>query len=301
MKKNDVIIGCLCALGCEIIYGVSYFFTKQVTETISAFSLLGWRFLLAFLAMTLCVKLGFMKVDLKNKPIKPLLLVSLFSPFIYYIGEAIGISNTTASESGVVLACIPIASLIASAYLLNKKPTRIQIIGVLVTLVGAIITVVSLGISSSLSIIGYTFLMISLLSYALYTVYVDKASDYTGAEITYVMVLVGAIIFVPMAMIESIIHGTFNELIMLPIKESGFLIAILYLGIVCSVLAFFMSNVAIAKIGVNQTASFIGVSTVVSIFAGVLFLNEHFSSGQIMGAIIILSGVYIANSKIEFN
>ena len=38
--------------------------------------------------------------------------------------------------------------------------------------------------------------------------------------------------------------------------ETTFLTAILYQGIGCSVIAFFMSNIAIANIGVNRTSSF---------------------------------------------
>lgn len=107
MRKDNLIIGSLCAIGCEVLYGMSYIFTKQATTNASALSLLGWRFLLAFLAMSLLVGVGILKVDLKGKSLKPLLLVSLFSPVIYFIGETIGISHTTASESGVFLACIP--------------------------------------------------------------------------------------------------------------------------------------------------------------------------------------------------
>ena len=120
MRKDNLIIGSLCAIGCEVLYGMSYIFTKQATTNASALSLLGWRFLLAFLAMSLLVGVGILKVDLKGKSLKPLLLVSLFSPVIYFIGETIGISHTTASESGVFLACIPVASLIASAAILHR-------------------------------------------------------------------------------------------------------------------------------------------------------------------------------------
>lgn len=62
-------------------------------------------------------------------------------------------------------------------------------------------------------------------------------------------------------------------------------------------LAFFLANVAIAKIGVNRTSSFIGVATVVFILADVLLLHEPFSTGQLIGAVIIIAGVYTANAK----
>ncbi|KIR03691.1 hypothetical protein P261_02506 [Lachnospiraceae bacterium TWA4] len=44
-------------------------------------------------------------------------------------------------------------------------------------------------------------------------------------------------------------------------------------------------------------SSFIGVATVVSIVAGALLLKEPFSVYQIIGAVIIIIGVYTANAN----
>ena len=163
---------------------------------------------------------------------------------------------------------------------------------------GVITTVIAVGASSSFSPTGYLFLFIAVISYALYSVFVERAKGYTGAEITYMMLVVGAIIFVISACIDGYGRSNIKELICLPFQSTEFLIAILYQGIGCSILAFFLSNVAISKIGVNRTASFIGVATVVSIFSGKLLLREKLSLHQIIGAGIILCGVYIVNIKI---
>ena len=296
-KKNNVLIGCLCALGCENLYGLSYIFTKKATEVSSPFALLGWRFLIAAILMTLCALTGLIRLKLKGKNLKPLLLVAIFSPVIYFIGETIGINNTTASESGVFLACIPVASLVASALILKKKPARIQVIGVLITLVGVLVTVFAAGASSSFSASGYAFLLIAVISYALYCVFVEKATDFSGAEVTYVMLIAGAIVFVLLALAEALCTSDIEALVMLPVKNVDFLMAIMYQGVGCSILAFFLSNVAISKIGVNRTSSFIGVATVVSIIAGALMLKESLSIVQVVGAVIIIAGVYTANAK----
>ena len=298
-KRNDIITGCLCSLGCETLYGLSFMFTKQATELASPLALVGWRFLVAVVVMSLCVMFGFIKINLKGKSLKPLLLVSLFSPSIYYITETIGISSTTASESGVVLACIPVTSLLASTLILKKKPFKLQIVGIAVTLIGVLITVAAVGTTSSLSFVGYFSLFAAVISYSLYCVFVDKASDYTGAEITYIMLVVGALVYVVLAVAEAVVLGNAYELVTLPFIEWGFMKAILYQGIGCSVVAFFLSNIAIAKIGVNRTSSFIGVSTVVAIVTGAVLLKESFTLYQIVGAVIIIGGVYIANAKIE--
>lgn len=299
IRHNNFIIGILCAIGCEVFFGLSYIFTKTATQEASAFALLGWRFIVAFVIMSVIVLLGIIKINLKGKPIMPLLLVALFSPCIYFIGETIGISRTTASESGVFLACIPVASLVTSTLILKKKPSKIQVVGILITLVGVAVTVLALavGAASSLSAIGYVFLLVAVVSYALYSVFVEKASKYTGGEITYMMLLAGAIVFGVIAVCEALLHGTVGELIALPFKSSDFLVAILYQSIGCSVLAFFMSNAAIARIGVNRASSFIGVSTVVSVVAGALLLKETFTVYQIIGATVIVVGIYTANAK----
>lgn len=298
MKQNNLLTGCLCAIGCETLFGMSYIFTKQAIDTASTLSLLGWRFLLAFCIMSLCIALGLLKINLKGKSLKPLLLIVICSPVIYFIGETIGIQKTTASESGVFLACIPVAALIASSTILHKKPMPLQITGILITLAGVLITVFAVNASSSFSLTGYTFLLLAVVSCALYCVFVEKAAEYTGIEITYAMLTAGALVFVFLAVIEAVfIDKNFSELITLPFQNKTFLIAVLYQGIGCSILAFFLSNIAIAKIGVNRTSSFLGIGTVVSILTGAFILHEPFTTCQILGAVIILIGVYIANIR----
>ena len=294
-KKNQVIVGCLCALGCEVFFGLSYVFTKVATQSASPFALLGWRFGIAAVVMAACVLLGLVKVDLKGKALKPLLLVALLNPVIYFVAETIGISRITASESGTFLACIPVMSLIMSTRILKKKPSRNQVRGILITLVGVLVTVFAVGASASLNLLGYLMLLAAVVTYALYSVYVEKAEAYTEAEITFFMMIGGGLTFVLLAVGEALTTGSLYTLVTLPFHNTGFLVAVVYQGVCCSVLAFFLANSAIARIGVNRTASFIGIATVVSIFAGVFFLREAFSLVQIMGAVIILAGVYLAN------
>lgn len=300
MNNKKIIIGVISAIVCEALYSLSYIFTKNATEVADTFSILAWRFFIAFLVMFLCLLLGIIKIDLKEKPLKKLLFATIFSPCLYFLGETIGISHTTASESGVFLACIPVVSLSASALLLKNKPSKIQVLGVAITLIGVImtvVTVVTVGFSSSFSIIGYSFLILAIFSYVLYSIFVETFVEYTGFEITFVMLMVGSVVFMSIAILQSLFAGTFVDLISLPFREKTFAVAVLFQGIICSVIAFFLSNVAIANIGVNKTASFIGISTVVSILAGALILNEDFTIYQVIGAVIIISGVYIANIK----
>lgn len=293
--RKAFLTGCLCACCCEILHGMSYAFTKQSTGTAGVFFVLGWRFLLAAVLMTVCIAVGLIKVRFRGKPLLPLFNVVFLCPCVYFLGETLGISRTTSTECGVFVACIPVISLIASALILKKRPTGLQVAGILITLAGMLTCVAAAGMKSSFSPTGYLFLSIAVISYSLYFVYVDRASVYTGVELTYAMQLSGAALFTALALAEAAAKGKIAELALLPFRDTSFLIAVLYLGIGCSVFAFWLSNVAIAKLGVNRAASFIGVATLVSVLTGTLMLRESFTVPQIVGAILIVLGVYLAN------
>ena len=125
--KNQTVLGVICAIACECLYGIGTFFSKTATDEVSVMTVLGWRFLLAFLVMSVLVIFRVLKVDYRGKSLKKLIRIAVLFPVIYFAGETVGIARTTASESGTLLSCIPVASLLASAGILKKKPSRTQV------------------------------------------------------------------------------------------------------------------------------------------------------------------------------
>jgi drug/metabolite transporter (DMT)-like permease len=234
-------------------------------------------------------------MNFKGKRLKSLFLVALFQPVIYFIGETVGINLTTASESGVIISSIPIVTLLFSALILKESPTRLQILGVSTTAVGILIMVLVKGIEASFNPIGYIMLFLAVISYSLYSVYSEKATDFSSIEKTYAMMAFGAITFTFMALVQNFNTGTLKEYLLLPVENPDFLNALGYLSIVSSVIAFLLYNLAIEYLGTNRTASFVGVSTIVTVVAGVIFLKEDFSSYQVIGTILVIVGVYLAN------
>ena len=103
-------------------------------------------------------------------------------------------------------------------------------------------------------------------------------------------------LFTVLALGEAALDGNVSGLLWLPFRDTQFLISVLYLGIGCSVFAIWLSNLAIEKLGVNRAASFIGVATLVSVLTGTLMLRESFTVPQIVGAVLIVLGVYMANA-----
>ncbi len=295
MDKKKIGLGVACAIISDVIFGFSYLFTKNITNSVSSVTLLSWRFVLAFVVMIVLISFKVIKVNFRGKSLKPLLLIAAFHPVIYFIGETVGINLTTASESGTIIACVPIVTLLCSTLVLKEKPSIFQVSGIIITSLGVIVIVLVKGLEPSFQPLGYLMLTIAVVSYSLYSVYAQKTDEFTSVEKTFVMIASGTIVFTTLAFVEHIRLGTVNEFISMPFTSGNFLITIVYLGVGSSVIAFLMANIAISQLGTNRTASFVGICTLVTVLSGVVILKEEFSGLQIIGTILVICGVYLAN------
>ena len=133
--------------------------------------------------------------------------------------ETIGIRMTTASESGAFLACIPVVALIMSSLILKEWPSRWQVVGVITTLVGIIMAVFAAGGSTHFSLVGYLILGLAVVSYALYCVDVERASQFSSLEITYFMLASGCLTFGLFALSQGFLAGDLKELLLLPVTN----------------------------------------------------------------------------------
>jgi len=290
-----MILGTAASASASVLFGLSFMFTKQSVNEVSTFTLLSWCFLFSVAAMLIFAAFGILPLHLKGKDLKPLLLIALIQPLLYYPLETFGIALTTSSESGTVLACVPIVTIILSALVLKEPPTKLQVISILVSAAGVIILVLVKGMSVSFNALGYLLLIGAMLADSLFVIFTRKASDHGPTEKTFVMSLVGAVVFTAVAVAEHAAAGTLREFMLLPFSDMDFLSSILYLSVGGSVIAFMLCNYGISVIGATRSSSLQALTTLVSVAAGVIFLGEPFSPLQGFATVLILLGVYGAN------
>ena len=297
-RANRTTIGILAVIVVEVLYGCSFAFTKDVTDTIDPFSLLGWRFVTALAALLILMAVRVVKVRLTRSTVKPLLLLAVFQPLLYYVCETYGVKRTTASESGLIMAVIPVAIMVAAALILRQRPMRQQAIGIGVTLVGVIGIVVAAGLAAHFDPLGYLLLFGACVSYALYAVFADRHSQAASdIEKTFVMVTAGAVAFGTVTIAQHAASHTLPTLVSLPFTHPSFAIAVAYLALGSTIGAFFLQNVALSRIGSTRYSTFIGLATLTTLVTGAVFLHERLSWGQLVAGLVILAGVYIANRK----
>ena len=291
-------IGVLAAILTELLYACSFIFTKDATGRADAFTLLGWRFVLALVILVALMAFRVIRVRVTRATLLPLLLLAALQPVIYYIGETYGVARTTASESGIIISAIPVFMLVTSTIVLRRRPTRWQVVGIGVSMVGVIATVIAGGLTASFDWLGYVLLLVGVLSYSFYAVFADRyAHDTTDMDKTFVMVVSGALFFGTIAVARHASNNTLSALAGLPFADWRFAVAVGYLAAGSTIGAFFLQNVAIRSLGSTRYSTFIGLSTATTLALGAIFLGERLSWAQLAGGAVIIAGVYIANRK----
>ena len=291
-------IGLAAAIGTGLLYGCSFVFTKGITGTIDPFTLLGWRFVTAFVALLLLMAFRVIKVHVTASTIRPLLLLAVFQPMVYYICETYGVKRTTASESGLIIASIPVVIVLAGMVVVHTRPSRWQVVGIAITLVGVVATVVAGGLTTAFDLGGYALLIGAVVSYALYASFAERfAKTASDIDKTFIMVACGAVVFGGITLAQHAASGTLATLVKLPVMRPDFAIAVAYLALGATIGAFFLQNVGIARLGSTRYSTFIGLGTIVTLVTSAIFLHERLNWAQLAGGVVILAGVYVANRR----
>lgn len=279
-----------------IIWGFSFLFTKDTLDHTVPLQLLGYRFATAAILMTLLKWFGVIRINLKGKSISALIILALFQPGLYFIGETWGVKWTSASEAGMIIALVPVAIAAMAAIFLKERLNFKQKISIGASVLGVILIVSSQGkLQFGEHLWGVLALLMAVLVAGAYSILARHSSArFTPWEITFVMMWAGTVIFNGLGVGQSIVDGTFAAYLS-PLYNGSVLGAILYLGPLSSVFAFFLSNYMFSKLPASQTAPIFNLITVVSVFSGVVFRGEQFGWLQALGITLIVLGVWGTN------
>lgn len=288
-RNNSAFLPLFCAYLGHIIWGVSNLFTKIALEYTTPEILLSMRFIVSTVLMLIWMVIRKKKLSFRGKSLAPIsLLVAMQAA--YFVFESYGIKYTNATVSGVVLAVVPVVAMVLAIFFLKEYPTRRQAVFCVFPTVGVMMMTLSASAIGAIRPIGILFLFLTCISSAIYKNANRKAAlDYDAFTRTLLVLGVPAVLFTVMTGLDG---KTTVASYFAPLKEPIFVLAVLVLGVFCSLAANLLVNFAVSRMQVVKLSSFGAVSTLVSMFSGVIFLQEPMNVWMFTGAILILWGVY---------
>ena len=287
--KNKTAVAVLCAALGNIIWGFSLLFTKMGISVVGDPNiLLAHRFTVSTLVMLCMMLAGKGSVSFKGKNWRPV-AVLLLMQLCYYLFESYALLYTNSTMAGLVLAVVPVVTVGTGALFLKEYPTKRQGLFCLLPVAGVILISVSgkeLGVMTPL---GGFFLLLTLLSSAIYkTVNRQSASEFSPFERTFLVLAISAVTF---SVIGLRAADWSVARFVAPLAEPKYLLAVLVLGLLCSIAANMLVNYAMSEMSVFKVSSFGSLSTLCSALAGIVFLKEPINVSLALGGVLILVGV----------
>lgn len=230
--------------------------------------------------------------------IPAILLVSIIGFAVPQIGITLGVSYTTAGNSSLIMALIPISVLLINVILGKETVHKWSIIGIILSFIGVVLVVLGTGSGFSISrsdLMGVSILLFAQFFAAYFTVFskplVERYSPYQ--VIAYAMTISSLLFLVISYKSLSGVSWT--------ILPSSAWFSILYSGIFALAVGNCIWVWAVKKIGSTKTAVFNNLTPVFAIVTGCIFLQETFGLSQLAGAFVILIGLIITQKEQRSN
>ncbi len=281
-------------LGANFIFGSNYAVVKFVAPgAIQPFALNVVRIITSLFLFWLLFLFypGKRKIDRKDIP--RFVLCALTGVVINQLFFIKGVSLTTSIHSSLLALATPIFITIIAAWLLREGFTFLKFSGLLLGISGAAILVLMKDATHTGTdiLLGDIMVLINAVSYAFYLVLVRPLmTKYTGIQVLRWIFTMGAFVIIPFGM-QQFIHTDWQALTL------AHWAGLAFVAIGATFLAYLLNVYGINTIGASATGAYIYTQPVFAAVIAMIFAGEQFSVVKGIAAILIFTGVYLANFK----
>lgn len=292
MQNKSIVNAYIAAILYSIIIGFSFLFVKLALQVSTPLDVIAHRFTISFIVMLIPVVCGVIPVRIRWTDLKRIIPLALCYPAIFFVLQVFGLQHTTSSEAGIIQATVPIFTLLIASLFLRERSSGWQKASLFLSVAGVIYIFIMKGSSSiHFSGVGTLLIVLSCLSFAAYSVLARSLTKiWKPLELTFIMMSLGFVCFNILSLTQHLGNGTISAFFA-PWSDMRFVLAIIYLSILSSVGTAFLSNYVLSKIEATKMSVFNNLSTLISMLAGVIFLQEELGYYHYVGAAMIIVGV----------
>lgn len=269
------------------IWGSTFIATKTlINQGLTPVEIFTYRFSLAYLCLLAFCHQKLMANTWRDEGL--FLLAGLTGGSLYFISENSALEITMASNVSLIVCTTPVLTVLLSSFFFKEKLRKGFIAGSLVALSGVTLVVFNGSVFLKLNPLGDCLTLLAALSWAFYSLILRQMGNkYSTLFITrkvFFYGLITMILYLPFA--PSSFH---LERLCYPLVYGN----LLFLGIVASMLCYLSWNACVRIIGASRASNYLYINPLVAVWASHLFLSEPITPTALLGAGLIIGGVYI--------
>ena len=280
---------------CTLFWGIGGPAIKYSFQFVSPFEFLFWRFLLVSI-ISFPILIWYLRTNpLSVSELQKLLTLSFFGTFLNLALVFLGLERTTVVETAIIGSLQPMFVAVAGAIFLKESLTRSKLFGIILAISGTVVAVINPIINGGFgqgNFLGNLLVLLSILSWICFIMLSKKweSPKIKPFHITSFSFFVGLISFF---ILSSTVSGI-SQTLTFPTQAFPY---IAYMAIFGSLLAFTLYEYALTKLEAAEVEIFGYLSPLWSIPIAILWLKEQFDPILIVSAILIITGIVIAERK----
>jgi drug/metabolite transporter (DMT)-like permease len=206
------------------------------------------------------------------------------------IAFTLGVSMTTASETALIYAAVPIWGILLGLALGLERPTRWGILGVCLAFLGVAVVVYG-GLTGSTSLLGNLLVVVATVCWGSYAVLsLPLLRRYSPLVVASYTMLFGGLGALPLALPGFLDAGWAGV-------SGRAWEALAYSTLLVAAFGFWAWQRGVSQVGANRVLIYQYLITLVGVAAGVLLLGESLTGNKVLGGVVILLGVYLARRR----
>jgi drug/metabolite transporter (DMT)-like permease len=272
------------------IWSSSFLWIELAIRELGPITLVAFRVLFGLLFGVIFLFIQKVQLPRTLKEWSPLLILGLTNLAIPFFLISWGQLSIDSGVASILDATVPLFSILASHFLLDDdKMTTPKVTGLLVGFAGVIIVMLK-DVQTSSSLLGQLAVIVACMFYAGSAIYARKKTENIPATLRSIGSLVSATVVM---WIAAFVFEFPIKIPTLPITW----VALAWLGILGSGLAFMMAYYLIHEIGPTRTSMVTYLFPLGGVSLGIIFLDEKLTWQIFAGGLLIVISLVIANWK----
>ena len=288
------VVGIIMLSICALMWGFAFVAQSKASDTLSAFSFSGMRFAFSFAGLSVVYiiydvlnkKRGYNTIPWSWHTIIGGVLCGV-SLYFAMVCQQMGIAFTTVGKTSFITAMyivfVPIVGIVA-----RQKPSTFSIPAILIAMLGFFFMCItgefSVTIGDALVLLCAVMYSMQILFIAIYVKVCDPV------RLTLVQFATTAVLGIIAMAIEGFPEG---------IAIKGAIFEILYLGILSGTIGFTMQTAGQKHLAPSTATLIMSMEAVVGLIGGVIILHEEPTAREILGCLLVLFAVVLAQFEIK--
>ena len=249
-----------------------------------------WFILIPFTYKEIFENLPYIKRNWLVISFMGVITISTFNSVVYF-----ALNYTQVINAVLMLSAIPAATIVLSSLMKIEETNIFQLLGLVLSIIG-IGSIISNGdIQKIISLDfnkGDMWMLVCVITWSLYSTLLKK-NNFKFSQFTLIqlMVSVGILFLIPQFFYEKSIGLELN-------LDKNFILILIYVAIFPAIAAYYFWQKGIEIIGPNRASMFIQLMPLFSAVMAIIIFKEKFELYHFVGAIFILSGIYLSNRKV---